>query len=121
MAKFGVKMTATVALGAIAVAATASIAQAQSRVDWLASGDSMSYDGYLLAEEAVFASCDSDCADLDIFLYDAISGELVASDTLVDAAPVVVAPYEGDFVIQVVMASCSLEPCETWTDSDAGF
>ncbi|MGB3309518.1 MAG: hypothetical protein WBG32_12085 [Nodosilinea sp.] len=121
MAKFGVKMTAAVALGAIAVATTAAIAQAQSRVDWLQDGETITYDGYLLADEAVFAGCDDDCADLDMFLYDAASGELVASDTLEDAVPVVVAPYEGDFFIEVVMASCSLEPCETWTDSDAGF
>ncbi|MBE9112767.1 hypothetical protein IQ273_25595 [Nodosilinea sp. LEGE 07298] len=121
MAKFGVKMTAAVTLGAIAMATTAAIAQAQSRVDWLHHGETITYDGYLLADEAVFASCDDDCADLDMFLYDAATGELVASDTLVDAVPVVVAPYEGDFLIEVVMASCSLEPCEAWTDSDAGF
>jgi hypothetical protein len=74
-----------------------------------------------LADEAVYASCDDDCTDLDLLLYDAGSGELVASDTLVDAVPVVVAPYEGNFVIEVVMASCSAEPCEAWTTSDAGF
>ena len=121
MAKFGVKMMATVALGAIAVASTTPMAQAQSRSDWLNSGEEISYSGYLLACEAVYASCDEDCGDLDIYLYDSVSGDLVASDTLVDAAPVVVAPYEGDFLIQVVMASCNINPCAAWTDSDAGF
>ncbi|MBD1914552.1 MULTISPECIES: hypothetical protein [Cyanophyceae] len=121
MAKFGVKMTATVALGAIAIATTATIAQAQSRADWLSTGETITYEGYLLADEAVFASCDDDCSDLDMFLYDAQSGELVASDTLVDAVPGVVAPYEGNFLIELVMASCSVEPCATWTESDAGF
>ncbi|MFQ4139645.1 hypothetical protein PGN35_025375 [Nodosilinea sp. PGN35] len=121
MTKFGVKMTATVALGAIALASTAAMAQAQSRSDWLSTGETITYEGYLLADEAVFASCDDDCSDLDLFLYDAESGELVASDTLIDAVPGVVAPYEGNFLIEVVMASCSVEPCATWTDSDAGF
>ena len=75
----------------------------------------------MLAGEVVNATCDSDCTDLDIMLYDATSGELVASDTLVDAQPVVAAPYEGNFVIEVVMASCSVEPCATWTTSEHGF
>lgn len=114
-------MTATVTLGAIAIATTATVAQAQSRADWLNQGETVTYDGYLLADEAVFASCDSDCDDLDIFLYDAASGALVASDTLLDAVPRVVAPYSGNFLIEVVMASCSVSPCATWTDSDAGF
>jgi hypothetical protein len=119
--KYGVKGAAALALGAIAVVGSAAIAQAQSRSDMLATGESVAYDGYLAANESVFAACDDDCSDLDMFLYDAQTGELVASDTLVDAVPVVVAPYEGQFVIEVVMASCSLEPCATWTDSDMGF
>lgn len=121
MAQFGVKVAATVALGTIALVSTAAIAQAQSRSDSLASGQSVTYNGYLMTNETVYASCDDDCTDLDLYLYDADSGDLVASDTLVDAAPVVVAPYEGNFVIEVVMASCSFEPCAAWTDSDGGF
>ncbi|MBE9140844.1 hypothetical protein IQ254_27205 [Nodosilinea sp. LEGE 07088] len=121
MVQFGVKAAATVVLGAIAVVSTAPMADAQSRSDWLASGETITYDGYLLAGESVYASCDDDCADLDIYLYDANSGNLVASDSLIDAVPVVVAPYEGNFFIEVVMASCVNNPCATWTDSDAGF
>ncbi|HSM84455.1 MAG TPA: hypothetical protein VLS96_22400 [Nodosilinea sp.] len=121
MAQYGVNMVAALTLGAMAVASTATIAQAQSRVDWLSTGEEVTYDGYLLADEAVYASCDDNCGDIDLYLYDAASGDLVATDDLLDAIPVVVAPYEGDFFIQVVMASCSAEPCETWTDSDAGF
>ncbi|WOD40066.1 hypothetical protein [Nodosilinea sp. E11] len=120
-AQYGVKLAAAMTLGAIAIASTAPLAQAQSRVDWLSSGEEIVYDGYLLADEVVHAICDDDCYDLDMFLYDAVSGELVASDTLDDAIPVVVAPYEGEFLIQLVMVGCSIEPCEIWTDSDAGF
>ena len=114
-------MAAAFALGAIAVASSAAIAQAQSRVDWLSSGENIMYDGYLYDGEAVSAICDDDCYDIDLFLYDAETGDLVDSDTMEDAVPVVIAPYEGNFWIEVMMVGCSLEPCETWTDSDAGF
>lgn len=121
MAILPVKSLAALALGTLAVAGGATLVQAQSRTDWLSTGQSVSYDGYLLAGETVVATCDGDCTDIDILLYDANDGSLVASDTLADAQPVVSAPYEGSFVIEVVMASCSVEPCAVWTDSDHGF
>lgn len=121
MALRPVQSVAALALGALAVAGAATLAQAQSRTDWLSSGQSVSYDGVLYAGEAVYATCDGDCTDIDILLYDANDGSLVGSDTLADAQPVVVAPYEGNFVIEVVMLSCSIEPCAVWTDSEHGF
>lgn len=121
MVTFPLKSLAALVLGALAVAGGATLVQAQSRTDWLSTGQTASYNGYLYAGESVYATCDSDCNDLDILLYDANSGQLVDSDVLLDARPVVVAPYEGSFVIEVVMASCSIEPCAVWTDSDYGF
>jgi hypothetical protein len=121
MAQFTVKMLMALSLGAVAVASSAAIVQAQSRSDALANGEAVTYSGVLYAGETVYASCDEDCTDLDINLYDAVSGDLVASDTELDANPVVVAPYDGEFFIEVVMASCSVEPCATWTESEAGF
>jgi hypothetical protein len=56
-----------------------------------------------------------------VYLYDAVSGDLVASDTLLDAYPIVTAPYEGYFFIEVFMVDCEAGACETWTDSDVGF
>lgn len=105
--------------GAIASAAT--LAHAQSRTTTLTSGDSKTYEGYFLADEDIYASCDVNCEDVDIYLYDAFTGELIASDTLVDANPVVTAPYDGDFLVETAMVSCSANTCETWTDSDHGF
>ncbi len=55
MAQRGFKMAAAFALGAIAVASSAAIAQAQSRVDWLSSGENIMYDGYLYDGEEVSA------------------------------------------------------------------
>ena len=121
MVTFPLKSLAALAFSAIALTGGAALVQAQSRTDWLSTGQSVSYDGFLYAGETVYATCDSDCSDLDILLYDANSGELVDSYTLMDAQPVVNAPYEGSFVIEVVMASCSIEPCAVWTDSEYGF
>lgn len=121
MVALSIKSLAALAVGALALAGGATLVQAQSRTDWLSTGQSVSYDGFLLSGETVYATCDGDCADLDILLYDANNGDLVDSDTLMDAQPVVVAPYEGTFVIEVVMASCSIEPCAVWTDSEYGF
>ncbi|WP_008311510.1 hypothetical protein [Leptolyngbya sp. PCC 6406] len=108
-------------MGAIAVLGSAGLAQAQSRMDWLSSGESVTYEGYLFTDENVYGICDDNCSDLDIYLYDAGSGELVSSDTLVDNLPIVTAPYEGNFLIQVVMVDCLASACETATDSDTGF
>ncbi|TVQ12319.1 MAG: hypothetical protein EA368_04110 [Leptolyngbya sp. DLM2.Bin27] len=58
MAQRGFKTAVAFMLGAIAVVSSAAIAQAQSRIDWLNSGDSITYDGYLYAGEAVQAICD---------------------------------------------------------------
>lgn len=121
MVTLNLKTWAALACSTLALAGGAGLAQAQSRTDWLSSGQSVSYNGYLYAGENVYATCDGDCTDLDIMLYDANSGQLVDSDTLMDDQPVVTAPYEGSFVIEVVMASCSIEPCAAWTDSDYGF
>jgi hypothetical protein len=50
------------------------------------------------------------------------SGRVVAADTLLDDFPIVQAPYEGNFAIQVIMARC-LHPlgCAVIVDSDYSF
>ena len=88
---------------------------------WLLDGAVQRLDGFFLAGEAIYGECDRDCADLDINLYDS-SGRLVDSDTLSDAQPVVVAPYEGNFVVEVVMHECTYPSgCSTSIDSEHGF
>ena len=115
------KIAVVATLSGIAIASTAILAKAQSRTAWLSSGDSETYEGYFVANEDIYASCDSNCADLDIYLYDAFTGELISSNTLVDATPVVTAPYDGDFLVETAMITCSADVCEVWTDSDHGF
>jgi hypothetical protein len=57
-------------------------------------------------------ACDSDCSDLDFWLYDN-NGNLIDSDTAADDVPVVrVTPARnGTFTIRVGMAACSAAPC----------
>ena len=56
--------------------------------------------------------CDNDCTDLDIRLFDQ-NNNLIDEDTLTDDKPVVsVTPrWTGPFRMEVVMASCSTQPC----------
>ncbi|MGF1458584.1 MAG: hypothetical protein ACFBSG_06105 [Leptolyngbyaceae cyanobacterium] len=102
------------------LAAPALLAQ-QIHTAFLASGETETYQGYFLANEDIYASCDSNCVDLDIYLYDSHTNELIESDTLPDANPIVTAPYDGEFVVETVMITCNAEVCEAWTDSDEGF
>ncbi|HEY9647482.1 MAG TPA: hypothetical protein V6C88_13980 [Chroococcidiopsis sp.] len=106
------------ALSALALTATAALAQ--SREVWLASGESTMVEGYFNAGETIYGSCDADCSDMDLTLYDE-SGNAVASDNAYDANPIVTAPNAGYYQIEVVMASCSTAQCAAWVDSDAGF
>ncbi|HEX8386633.1 MAG TPA: hypothetical protein VF576_10635 [Rubricoccaceae bacterium] len=64
------------------------------------------------ADYVMTGACDSDCSDIDFWLYDP-NGDLVDSDTAADDIPVVrVSPGRaGTFRLRVLMASCSVEPC----------
>lgn len=58
-------------------------------------------------------TCDRDCTDLDLRLYDA-QNALIDSDTLNDDTPIVsVSPrLRGRYRLEVKMFSCSVSPCE---------
>lgn len=112
----------TTALAVATAALAATPAQAQDRSLWLYSGESTSVEGYLGYGETVYGSCDEDCMDMDLYLYDAFTGELVYEDSAIDSTPFVVAPWEGDFVIEVTMPNCAHpEGCAAWVSSDHGF
>jgi len=61
---------------------------------------------------AVFGVCDSDCADIDLKVYDD-NGNIVASDTKTDDKPMVqVSPkWTANFNIQVIIHSCRAYRC----------
>jgi EAL domain-containing protein (putative c-di-GMP-specific phosphodiesterase class I) len=114
-ALLGAGVTAAIALG------TTSIANAQSRELWLQSGGADMVQGYFYSGEQIYGWCDQDCYDLDLFIYDS-NGHLVMQDVAVDANPVVSAPYDGTFYVEVTMPNCAHPSgCAVWLDSDAGF
>ena len=114
-------LLATAALAAVAFAGVAVEARAQDRSLWLSNGGSETVEGAFYSGETIFGSCDGDCYDLDLSLFDS-AGNLVSQDIAGDAAPVVVAPYDGYFYVEVSMPNCSHPSgCEAWVSSDNGF
>lgn len=115
------RFSSTAALAAVALAGVVSPAIAQDRTAWLQTGSSTNMEGFFVAGEAISGTCDSDCYDMDLYLYDS-RGNLVDSDTLVDNYPVVVAPYDGDFTVHVTMPNCSHPSgCSVAVSSEYGF
>ena len=57
------------------------------------------------------AACDQDCTDIDLWIYDE-NGNLISSDTEMDAVPVVgvIPGYDATFRIDILMFECSNEP-----------
>ncbi len=118
-AKF--RTVASAAVAAMTLASMSSAAVAQDRTSWLRNSESATMTGYLLQGEDVYATCNEDCQDLDLFLYDD-TGRLVAADEQIDSFPIVTAPYEGTFVVKVAMPSClSAAGCSVSITSDYGF
>ena len=112
---------ATVALAAVAFAGAAVEAEAQDRSLWLSNGGVQTVEGSFYSGETIYGSCDGDCYDLDLALFDS-AGNLVSQDTAGDAAPIVVAHYDGYFYVEVSMPNCSHPSgCEAWVSSDNGF
>ncbi len=100
----------------------ATAASAQDRSLWLYSGETTVLDGYFFTGEGIYGECDEDCFDMDLFLYDAVTGELVSQDVEPDAVPYVIAPWEGDFVVEITMPNCSHpDGCAVWVSSEHGF
>lgn len=60
----------------------------------------------------VFAACDQDCTDIDLRLF-APDGQMIGEDIETDDRPVIIftAPTSGAYRLQVMMATCSQNPC----------
>ncbi|MGB3297295.1 MAG: hypothetical protein WBA76_03420 [Phormidesmis sp.] len=96
-------------------------AVAQSRDRWLKDNESTTMTGYLLQGEDVYALCDEDCHDLNLFLFNEM-GVMVDADEQIDSFPMVTAPYDGTFVIKVAVPSCThWAGCAVSVSSDRGF
>jgi hypothetical protein len=110
------------AVGAsLVLSSMVSPATAQDHSVWLEGNQIATLTGYLLEGENVYAVCDQDCSDLDLFLYDE-KDALVAFDDQLEAASVVTAPHEGTFSIVVSMPVCNeASGCSASVSSDHGF
>ena len=60
----------------------------------------------------ILGHCDDDCLDLDLSLYDP-RGNQVAGDYDLDNMPLIIyaPPESGVYRLQIMMMTCSLEPC----------
>lgn len=106
---------------AVMMASSLNSAIAQEHSSWIEDNETKRITGYLLQGESVSGLCDEDCADLDLFLFNE-EGVMVDSDDGIDTSPIVTAPYEGTFVVEVSVPSCShWAGCEVSVRSDQGF
>mgnify|MGYP001800668993 CR=1 FL=1 len=119
---FNIRNIATgIACAGVALVGIVSPAMAQSRTLWLNDNGQTTVTGYFLEGEDIYASCDEDCMDLDLFLYTEL-GVLVDSDEELDSFPIITAPYDGTFSVQVTMPSCTHSAgCSVSVSSDYGF
>jgi hypothetical protein len=114
-------LAGAVAGASVALGGLVSPAIAQDRTAWLYDNQTTSMTGYFLAGEDIYAVCDEDCLDIDLFLYDE-TGTLVDADEALDSYPIVTAPYEGNFTLQVNMPNCThTSGCAVSISSDYGF
>jgi hypothetical protein len=96
------------------------LAQEHSSI-WIKDNGSTVVTGYLLQGEDVQGLCDEDCNDMDLILYNEM-GVMVDSDHEIDASPIVTAPYEGTFAIEISVPSCThMVGCEVSVSSSEGF
>lgn len=60
----------------------------------------------------VLGVCDNDCSDVDIKLFN-MSGTNIGEDVLADDVPIVelIPTADGQVQIEVIMATCSQNPC----------
>lgn len=83
---------------------------------WLDNGQMASYESFFSARTLIRGTCDSDCSDLDLYVYN-MSGNLVAQDIDGDPYPVVAIPYDGTFRLEVKMHNCShSQGCEAYLE-----
>ena len=96
-------------------------ASVDGRSVWRYSSQTVTVSGYFWAGETIRGTCDEDCLDLNLSLYDS-TGNLVSEDVALDAEPVVTAPHNGQYILEVSMPSCSQsDRCEVEIVSEPGF
>lgn len=114
-------IASTAIFTSITVITIVSPAAAQDRTAWIKDNETVTMTGYLMQGEDIYGLCDDDCNDINMFLYNEM-GVMVDSDNQINAYPIVTAPYDGTFVIEVTMPSCTHGVgCSISLNSDQGF
>ena len=117
----------TVAFVSVVTLGTISPAAAQDRTELLSTDESSMMTGYLNEGESVYAVCDEDCSDINLYLYSEDGSPVydeygnAVLDIATDALAVVTAPYEGTYRIEAYMSACSTSVCSITVSSDNGF
>lgn len=84
---------------------------------WLQQGESFTLEQYLSENETMAAGCSEDCFDIDLFLYDAMTKKTVHQDTKTNTNPKITAPYDSDFVVNLLLSNCAARKgCKVWID-----
>lgn len=114
------KIVSSLTCASFAILGSVSPALAE-RTLWLKEDEEATVTGFFMEGESIYAECDEDCENLDLYLYTKM-GALVDSDEELDAFPIVVAPYEGEFSVKAAMPSCThAAGCSASINSDYGF
>ncbi|MEM8501987.1 MAG: hypothetical protein AAF716_02415 [Cyanobacteria bacterium P01_D01_bin.1] len=114
-------IVSSLACASVALFGLVNPALSQDRTVLLEEDEATTVTGYFMKGEVISAECDSDCTDVDMYLYTEL-GVLVDSDVEYDDFPIVIAPYEGTFSIEITMPSCSHPVgCNAYVSSEFGF
>ncbi|MEM8503843.1 MAG: hypothetical protein AAF716_11900 [Cyanobacteria bacterium P01_D01_bin.1] len=84
-------------------------------IRWLHTGESFQLERYFFKDETIGAKCGQDCYDLDLAVYDPKIKKPIAVDDDGSTEPAILAPYEGEFVLEIDMKNCAAAGgCRTW-------
>ena len=111
----GLLMSVTLAFLTLSSRAEYDLTEDNTR--WMNTGESFRTEVYLFQDEPIAGTCSNDCYDVDLTLYEISAKRIVAKDHGNTTTPMVNAPYEGSFVLQVGMENCARSGgCRTWIE-----
>lgn len=110
-----VGLLASLTLAFVSLSSRAADDLTEDYIRWMNTGESFSVEAYLFKDESLSGVCSQDCYDIDLTLYDADTKKVVMQDYENTATPSIIAPYEGDFTVEVQMVNCARTGgCRTW-------
>lgn len=71
----------------------------------------LTYDLRSSKSYVITATCDNDCSDIDLEIYD-VNNNLISSDTNANKDPKVIVNRGGRYYLRVIMRGCKASSCE---------